>query len=269
MQQIGPTLQATLERIRRNLKNPGTRHSGSLTDKSSLAEHECPVCQDREFVLEPNPDGSWRAIPCKCREQKAVNRMLKASGLTAEQRAVRLKDFKPSTKTMAMYRQVKRYLDEFPAIYESNAVNKGMALTGTVGIGKTMLVTAIANELLERRIPTAFVVTPDLIAELRAAQFTDGGQDMEKKIHKLAATQVCIFDDVAKEKPSEWVQTQYFRIVDGRYRNRLPTIFTSNFSFDQIAERLGDAVSSRLYALTKERQVYVEAEDYRTKPGMR
>jgi len=218
-------------------------------------------------VLEQNLDSSWRAIPCKCREQKAIKRMLKASGLTPEQRAVRLKDFKPSAKTMAMYRQVKRYLDEFPQIYESDAVNKGLALTGTVGIGKTMLVTAIANELLDRMIPTAFVVTPDLIAELRAAQFTDGGQDLERKIYKLSTVQVCIFDDVAKEKPSEWVQTQYFRIIDARYRAKLPTIFTSNYNFDQIAERLGDAVSSRLYALTKERQIDVQADDYRIVGG--
>lgn len=210
-------------------------------------------------------NGSWVAMPCQCREQKAIKRMIKASGLMPEQRHIRLKQFRPGPKTMAMYRAVQRYIAEFPEIYQQNRVSKGLSLTGTVGIGKTMLVTSIANELLDRKIPAVFVVTPDLIAELRAAQFTDGGQDMEKKIHKLATAQVCIFDDVAKEKPSEWVQTQYFRIVDGRYRNKLPTIFTSNFSFDQIAERLGDAVSSRLYALTKERQVYVEAEDYRTK----
>ncbi len=74
---------------------------------------------------------------------------------------------------------------------------------------------------------------------------------------------VCIFDDVASEKPSEWVQTQYYRILDMRYRLRLTTLFSTNFTFDQIAERLGDAVSSRLYALTKERQFYLEADDYR------
>jgi len=209
--------------------------------------------------------GTWVARPCQCKKIKAARRMIKTSGLTPEQQKVRLEDFKPSSMTIAMYRAVKRYLEEFPAIYGQNVINKGLALTGTVGIGKTMLMVTIANELLVRNIPTVFVVTPDLVAELRVAQFANGGQDLERKIELLASVQVCIFDDAAKEKQSEWVQTQYFRIVDRRYREKLPTLFTSNFSMDQIAERLGDAIASRFYELTKGRQLFVEAEDYRLK----
>jgi len=44
---------------------------------------------------------------------------------------------------------------------------------------------------------------------------------------------VVIFDDVGKEKITDWVQVQYYRIINQRY------------------------------ALTRDRQVYVQAEDYR------
>ena len=229
----------------------------SLTEKNSTAE--CHLCNDREFVL-VHENGDWRAVPCQCKAQKAIKRMIKASGLTPEQRKIRLANLKPLPQTMAMHRTVQRYLEEFPKIYKEHVVAKGFALTGTVGTGKTTLAVAVANEMLERRIPTAFVVTPNLIGELREAQFEGG---LEEKIHKLSTVDVCIFDDVAKEKVTEWIQTQYFRIIDNRYRNMLPTIFTSNFGFDEISERLGEAVASRLYAMTKGRQIHVEAEDLR------
>lgn len=236
----------------------------SLTETNTTVE--CSVCNDREMVFEMR-DGDWVAIPCRCREQKKIRRMIKSSGLSESQLKLKLSDFKPSVLTMPMYKMVKQYLKEYPELFQQTAVSKGFALTGSVGIGKTMLATIVANELLSRHIPTVFVVTPNLMAELKVAQFNDYGSDLEEKIHKLSTVQVCVFDDVGKEKPTEWVQTQYFRIVDNRYRNMMPTIFTSNYSFNEISERLGDAVASRLYSLTKGRQVFVEAPDYRIAGG--
>jgi DNA replication protein DnaC len=196
--------------------------------------------------------------------------MIKNAGLTPEQQKVRLADYKPTEQTMGMYRMVQRYLEEFPDIYASDAINKGLALTGSVGIGKTMLAMTITNELLERKIPTVYVTTPDLMGDLLATQFSEcGNEELERKINKLATVPIAIFDDVAKEKITERVRTQYFRIVDGRYRNRLTTIITSNYGMDEIEERLGenggDAIASRLYALTKGRQIHVRADDYRLK----
>ncbi len=107
-----------------------------------------------------------------------------------------------------------------------------------------------------------FVVTLDLMSELRAAQFREAN-DLEEKITKLTTIPVVIFDDVGKEKPTEWVQNQYFRIIDGRYRRNLTTIFTSNLGFKELAKIFDTAIISRLFELTKGRQVEVKAKDYR------
>lgn len=223
--------------------------------------YDCELCKDKEYTIE-EIQGEFMAVPCKCKERKAFKRMIANSGLTPMQLKYKLSDFKPSKETAGMLAMVKKYLTEYPKLFKEPIYNKGMAFTGTVGTGKTMLATIIANEFLRQRIPTIFTVTPTLISELLSSQFDDS---LNSKIYKLSTVEVVIFDDLGREKPSEWVRSQYYKIIDARYSNYLPTLFTSNYSFDEIGqeERLGDAVASRLYSLTKGRQVNIQAKDYR------
>jgi len=188
--------------------------------------------------------------------------MFKNSGIDPEQRAYTLKDYCITPENENLFVTANEYIAKLPEIYSQSGYNKGLALMGTVGTGKTMLATIIANEFMAHRIPVAFVITADLMDELRQSQFGEA-RDLEDRIKRLVTTPVVFFDDIGKEKATEWVQNQYFRIVDGRYRSKLTTIFTTNLSFRELGNRLGDAVVSRLYEMTKDRQVVVKAKDYR------
>lgn len=185
--------------------------------------------------------------------------------MSKEQQEMRIEHYELTSETAPMVNIVKAYMERIPEILEDDSVSKGLALMGSYGIGKSMLAAIVANKLLESKVPVAFVVTPDLMGELKMAQFQEGGKELEEKIQKLSTIPVVVFDDLGKEKITEWVQTQYFRIVDGRYRNRLATIITSNYSFAELDDRLGEAVSSRIYQLTKNAEIYLKAENYRMK----
>ena len=138
---------------------------------------------------------------------------------------------------------------------------------GSVGAGKTMLAQIIASEIMnDRKTSVIFLPTTSLMGELRAAQFAEGGAEYEQRIDRLIKADVVIFDDLGKEKPTEWVQTQYFRIIDGRYNAKKTTSFTSNFELDTLADRFsefGEAILSRLIAMTRDSIVNVTAGDYR------
>ena len=104
-----------------------------------------------------------------------------------------------------------------------------------------MLAQIIASEIMnDRKTSVIFLPTTSLMGELRAAQFAEGGAEYEQRIDRLIKADVVIFDDLGKEKPTEWVQTQYFRIIDGRYNAKKTTSFTSNFELDTLADRFSE-----------------------------
>jgi DNA replication protein DnaC len=212
-------------------------------------------------VLIEQEDGSVSARNCECKLKKIQKRMFRASGLSEEQSRFKIDDFKPSKDTLKMFQMVKRYIER-----QSWRENKGFALLGSVGIGKTMLSQIIASEIMRSKMSVLFVPTTSLMAELRASQFSEDRSDFEQRIEKLINVDVVIFDDVGKENPTEWVQNQYFRIIDGRYKGHKVTGFTSNYEFGELADRFsefGDAIISRIVAMTRDYAVNIKARDYR------
>lgn len=249
------------EQVLENLKLKNEAFKAANPYPVEQKQYECPLCEDRELIVTEQPDGTLIARNCQCKAQKVQKRIFKASGLTEEQAGMTINDFKATKDTMTMYMMVKKYIDS-----KAWTENKGFALIGSVGAGKTMLAQIVATEIMKNRNNIIFLPTTSLMAELRAAQFAEGGTEYEYRIDRLINADVVIFDDIGKEKPTEWVQNQYFRIIDGRYNLKKTTGFTSNYEFGQLADRFsefGDAILSRIIAMTREYQVNVKTSDYR------
>jgi len=167
-----------------------------------------------------------------------------------------------------MFQGVERYLKAWPDLIKSSSDTKGFLLMGNAGIGKTMLASIIARDMLDKGIQVVFVSSADLLAELRDAQFRKDEGGIEAKIETLAKAQALILDDVGKEKPTEWVQSMYYRLIDLRYRSNLLTGFTTNYYPKDLAERLGDfgeATVSRILGMTVDYLLYAKDYDHRTK----
>jgi DNA replication protein DnaC len=249
------------ERIIESLRIKHEAFKASNMQPMEPIKYDCPLCEDREIVLIEQEDGSVSARNCQCKARKIQKRMFKASGLTEEQALMTIDDYNVTPDTKKMHTMVKDYLSG-----QSWRESKGFALVGSVGTGKTMLAQIIASAIMRDRKSVIFIPTTSLMAELLAAQFSNDKTEFEQRIERLINADVVIFDDVGKEKPTEWVQNQYFRIIDGRYNQRKTTGYTSNYEFGQLAERFsefGDAIISRIIAMTRDYQVNVKARDYR------
>ena len=158
------------------------------------------------------------------------------------------------------------------------------------GVGKTHLVAALINDLIEktepavfypgdcsirwRRCPAYFTSENNLLARIRNTfnsnvPIEDEDYENEEMIYQeLIDTPLLIIDDVGKVRPRDYsfLQGVYFRIIDSRYTSQQPIILTTNLSFTELEEHIGGACSDRLREMCgDENFVVMKGKSYRKK----
>ena len=135
--------------------------------------------------------------------------------------------------------------------------NKSLVFWGLNGVGKTHLALAIGNAILERRgtanIPVLFVIFDEALDRIKST-FENGyeGHGEWHYIERWTTIPVLILDEVGQEgrdKPpgdGDFTRRIGYRIIDGRYRNGLPIILTTNKSPNELCEWITQSAVDRL-----------------------
>lgn len=96
-----------------------------------------------------------------------------------------------------------------------------------------------------------------------AKMLGDGGEELNRLIYDAINVDILVWDDMGKSKWSETKEGFYYRIINERYINKRPIIFSSNEDQGTLADKIGYAASSRLFGMCGERLYEVEGDDYR------
>lgn len=117
-------------------------------------------------------------------------------------------------------------------------------LLGITGVGKTwQAYGALRAALMQPRgLSWKAITSADLVASMRPR----ANVDTEALLEKYRQADVLLVDDLGAMKTSEWVEEVMYRLINGRYENMKPTIFTSNLVPAELKNALGDRVGSRL-----------------------
>ena len=158
----------------------------------------------------------------------------------------------------------------------------GLVLCGPAGGGKTHLAVAMLAELVERwleayptqaieqeREGTMYVTRrPELRVRLVSVPaFLDllrsriRFADAVDPLPELIAADLLVLDDLGREKVTDWASERLYVLVNERYNALRPTVVTSNYGPDILADRGYDAIVSRL--AEGARAVVITADDYR------
>jgi len=282
-----------MERIDGLLPDAGRAMSGSSGSRRraqaealKLDDKICPHCHQElqaEWVEFPpalqrkyGKPGEWYYHPCtpECekkndqreweitRRDARIATLRQRSGLSKRMKGYTLENFDPYASppsTVRAVEKVEEYLNNWDENRESG---RGLYLSGDVGTGKTHLAVAVMNELIRRkRVPALFVTVPELLDNLRGA-YNDLGRNLDEWMDTVKNADLLVLDDLGSERPTEWVQERIFVIVNHRYREALPTIFTSNIGPKDVATQLGERTASRIIAMCEE-GIDIEGDDYR------
>lgn len=127
----------------------------------------------------------------------------------------------------------------------------GLFLYGPPGVGKSWASAYVVNVARARRIlPAAFVHFARVLAALKNT-FRDEAEH-RRLMDLLYETPLLAIDDLgmeqrtAEDPESSWSASEFYKVIDFRHEEELPTIITSNRSPDDLADRLGESVVSRL-----------------------
>lgn len=128
----------------------------------------------------------------------------------------------------------------FEAMKESR---KGLYIFGKVGTGKTHIVYALYKQCQKLKFKCRFYNSIDILDKIKDDYRNSDVYNLKSILDYKG---LLIIDDIGAEKITDWVLETFYRIVNQRYENMLPVIFTSNFSLDELADRLGERIPSRI-----------------------
>jgi len=151
-------------------------------------------------------------------------------------------------------RDLAQYLTPLPLPEQG----KSHYICGPSGTGKTILAAQFYIEACRLRFleangkKFAFISTPELFLKLKRT-YSDPDLDEQWVLDHFSELDLLVLDDFGAERPTEWVMSNLYLIVNRRYENLKPTVFTSNFDLEELATHFGDdRVSSRINRMIDE-----------------
>lgn len=219
---------------------------------------QCQRCGNTGWIYTVN-NGYESVIACpECYERRQVVRRLRHSGINPKDYArYTLRSFDPAKTpdSKKMLDMAKQYIEEHVS------GGPGFGVFGSSGMGKTHICIAVCQELTRRyREPHYYFsyrsIMPGLVKAAKSFH-----SDYEQAIHMWGTCQNLYIDDVFKlsgklvARTGKMVIDQdelrvFFDLINTRYLNHRTTLFSSEYSVNEIAT-IDGALGSRMYDMIK------------------
>lgn len=123
-----------------------------------------------------------------------------------------------------------------------------LTLWGGFGRGKTFLLAAVANALLDSQQFAYYQTVPGMLNAMRSLFDTDGETRFKFRFDELCSMQVLLLDELDKTRLTPWAQETLFELLDQRYRRagETGTVLAMNSDPRQLGDEWGYLASRML-----------------------
>ena len=229
-----------------------------MTEKTKDSGTECPICQGSGWEVYIGEDGNEYAKECVCGiRQRLINEnRLRFAAIPETYKGTSFKDItvkyynNQGSKDVikASIELIKWYLEKLDENVENG---KGIYFwSETKGSGKTMIVTALANELIKNHKKyVKFATSLDILDEIRATYDSHSEETESKLLNDLVNTDFLVIDDFGTERATDWATEKFYQIVNNRYINKKVTFYTSNYNLTTLKydDRITNRIRERSY----------------------
>lgn len=141
----------------------------------------------------------------------------------------------------AAFKRCLKYCEVYRQVLEKGM---GIYLFGDKGTGKTHLTACMANELLRNCVPVLFTNLFEISKAIKSTFKKDSSVTEKILFDRFLQVDFLFFDDLGteiflKNSDDTWLQGLLFELINGRYNANKPTIFSSNYSLNELVNQRG------------------------------
>lgn len=244
----------------------------------------CKKCNTPRYVMFEGDEKKCVLSMCKCQEEAYKKRK------EEEERAERLRKFKERQKMSELGTKYLEARFSTATITEHNKEayrkcvnyaknsrdclgnNIGLYIYGDNSSGKSYLMACLCNELVAQGYTCLYTSVPSILAEIQSSYSDDTAMSQARVVSMIANKSFVFIDDLGKEflgregnpGAAKFAEKVLLEVLNARYNNGRPTIFSSNYSISELAATfaLDKAIIERINEMAT-RVIKLEGDNFR------
>lgn len=215
-------------------------HSGKVRDYWT----GCPQCAEiSRQAADVKRQQEFEEQQAAARQER-LERNLQRVGIPARFQARTIENFEAEAEPQRKAQEVAR---EFVSGFdEALATGTTVVFSGRPGTGKSHLACAMATAIAKTGHTALYATAREIVLMLRDTWREGAARSERQMLDELIGIDIIVVDEVGVGFGTEAEKTQFFDVIDGRYREMMPTILLTNLDKKGLAEYIGQRAFDRL-----------------------